>query len=443
MNNEEPKVHEPEASLPSPFESIMGVVLGKSDDPFAPTPSPYVNAVLDEARRLAEGEAHSESELREMLAVLSAFMGALSNSYMELKKVQDKTHVTERENASIERSFALISSLLERPPAAKDRAAIIDFASLLRSFAVDLLSSFNALNADEQRLPQHSRAPYVNELLRIAQGVIRGDFPAEELKERLVKMVGHWEKSYEDFRVLRLGKPDSVESEEKVGDLAEQYEVMGEALRTMIGALDERNMKKLQTGMAALRNAGEIMMDFFDYIERKMQPPPHRICLRCGTENPPDAKLCSSCHFAIPDFAEKEEAPSSVSFVEGAEKGGSTIVPMNLVKLQESVLGLRDGTCTEDEFAKVLSWLEGKACEGRRQLASFEKPEAFDSPEEEEAYLRAGELLEGAALDLDEGLAELRRYLGDKNEAHLSAGLERCFRGGEKFAELHALLYES
>jgi exonuclease VII small subunit len=264
----------------------------------------------------------------------------------------------------------------------------------------------------------------------------------EALKEKLEWMMAYWARSVQEFEVLRLGKMETVALEEKVPEIEAQYEKMGFGLKRMHGFFDSGSIEELEAGMESVRAAGESLVDLFEFIDHETRPPTSRACLRCGLDNPLEARFCKGCKFPIPDFASKDA--SSFSFVEEAPAGtGGRVLTSNLARLQEAVEGLESGTYSPEDFVKVLEWMESRTAEGRAQMAGMKMPVEQLADHEREKLAQARALLEAATAHLEEGLALMRRFVQDQDRRHLRDGLEKCLEGGDIFCELYSMAREA
>lgn len=399
--------------------------------PFELSRSPYFNDVIRTAREACEDPAHQDlhgRDLAERLKFMAEFAELLARRFAASMKVRPKTALSRSAPPRVEKAFTELKEALrelqqwfrdheaERLPrgCARGRAAI-----------EELFTVFEELRKEEETFPVFSRSPYVQELVRVAMGVAKGEFPPEALKEKLDWMRQRYAEFRKDFAAWSTAPTENEEVDRLLPVATKALDRMGASLDEMARYLQDRNRDHLKVGCEALLQAGEVLLKAQEELLR-VSVPQGAACPRCGTPNDPGARACSSCGATLPGIA---GLPTQTMEVREAQPGRPTFA--HLVRLETAVEGALEGTVDRDELRRQVEWFAQKARAGRKQFEGMKLPDDFPHEEARAVALAVRDLMDRGTRAVVEGVERLERHVADGSREHLQQGLERVRQGAD------------
>ena len=155
----------------------------------------------------------------------------------------------------------------------------------------DLFAVFEEMRVEEESFPVFSQSPYIQELVRVALGVAKGEFPSDTLSERLEWMRRHYSEFRKDFAAWSKAPTENEEVERLLPTAAKALDRMGAALDEMARYFRDR-ARHLKVGCEALLQASEVLLS-------ASRPSWRRQCLRrcLSTCAAPagGSRTCSKC----------------------------------------------------------------------------------------------------------------------------------------------------
>ncbi|MDQ7823825.1 MAG: hypothetical protein RDV48_13585 [Candidatus Eremiobacteraeota bacterium] len=414
---------------------------------FSLTRSPYLNEVLKAAELLYYEEVCPDvrvNDLKDALEIYKNVVAKLSEVYSNLRPVQEQTEGIVQCNSIIEESFQrlhegfeLCESAFSKKP---DIEGLVNGLSLIRLATEELFSAFDSLRDQELSLPSHSSSPFFHELLRIAHGVARGDFPQEALREQLAFMKDLWERHYREFLVYKGEKFESPEIASRIEELESAYEQCGEGFQQMERYLESGVRDQLEQGIALVKESSDKLLEIQDVVQRAVEEASTKSCLYCGAKNDLYAKNCEECQAMFHTYTPQEEPSSEVDLRIGEQvTSNERLIATNIIKLMEVVTSLTQGSGSTEELANTLNWLWDKIQQGKAQLERMKVPDDHPDEEEKELLIRSYEILSGGIQKLEAAISELGQFPEDGNAEHLTSGLDMALAGNDDVSEVQQI----
>jgi len=137
-------------------------------------------------------------------------------------------------------------------------------------------------------------------------------------------------------------------------------------------------------------------------------------CIRCGQQNPDGSKYCQSCKAALPKISESVSAAAPER------------INVHYNQLKEVGDKILSGAITDEEFAGTIDRIYEVIQARLNDLENLQiAPEVIPKVEEE---LQLG--LAGIQYFL-QGIEEMKLFLQDRNQEHITLGMESVFQGNE------------
>lgn len=145
------------------------------------------------------------------------------------------------------------------------------------------------------------------------------------------------------------------------------------------------------------------------------------LCVKCGSENEAEAKVCARCGALLPRYLEEEEA---------APAPQQEPIHERLQIFEEAVAKLQEGTWSLEEFSNFLTETAAVLAEKERGIKEIEIPEEAAADFQEE--LRVG----FAGIELyNRGIESMFAYLEAQDPQLLEEGLDSIRQGNERINE--------
>lgn len=404
-------------------------------DPFELSRSPYFNDVIRAAREAAEDPVHSDlraRDLAERLKFMAEFAEVLAGRFAAAMRVRPRTPLSRSAPPRVEKALMELKEALrdlqgwvkdhnpERLPrgCARGRAAV-----------EDLFEVFEEMRLEEESFPVFSQSPYIQELVRVALGVAKGEFPPDTLTERLEWMRAHYAEFRKDFTAWSSAPTENEEVERLLPTAAKALDRMGAALDEMARYLRDRNREHLRIGCEALLQAGEVLVSAQQALLAAAVPQ-GAACPRCAAPNQAGARACSECGATLPGIA---GIPTQTMEVREATPERAAFA--NLIRLESAVEGFLDGQEGRDELRRQVEWFAQKARAGRKQFESLKLPEGFPSQAAREFAQSTRDLMDRGTRAVVQGVERLERFFTSDEREDLQVGMERIREGADRILQ--------
>jgi hypothetical protein len=414
---------------------------------FSPTDSPCLNELLKATKRFYDEANYPEAhlpEIREKLQAMQQLAKQLTETFSSIRLLQENTPAIKEFDAIIEDNLTLLSLGLlkfEEILSTKDKEQLLDLVELTKRTAYRLFSGFECLRIEEQKQEIYSPSPYFHELIRIAKGVIRGDFPPQALQERLQWTMGFWERIYRDFTINKTQRLDNQEISLKLPALQEAYKACGEGLRCMASYFNDGDVAHLEEGITVVKSSSDLLIEHFMVIQQALVTPTTKPCLHCSAPNVLDAKHCVKCSALMPHYTGVTEQKTTLDL-----RMGESVMPLNnrpiamhILKLIELVELFKSESGDPQELKAYLEWLWGKIQEGKVELEKMNVPPGVTDEEDRSLLLRSREVLAIGIQKMESAIIEMGKFLEDGSPEHLTGGLELALAGNDHIAEVQEI----
>lgn len=400
-------------------------------DPFELSRSPYLNDVIRAARQACEDPAHRDlhgKDLGERLKFMAEFSELLARRFAGTMKVRPKTALSRALTPRVEKSLADLKDAMRDLQAwfgDHDPQRLERGCARGRQAVEQLFDAFGELRKEEEGFPVFSRSPFVQELVRVAMGVAKGEFPPEALKEKLEWMQERYREFRKDFVSWSTAPSENAAVDELLPTAAKALDRMGASLEEMARYLKDRNREHLKVGCEMLLQTGEVLIRVQEELIRASVPQ-GVACPRCAADNPAGARACSNCGATLPEIA-----GLSTQTVEYREPGAGRPQFAHMVRLESAVEGALQGALGPAELRKQVEWFAAKARSGRKQFEGMKVPDSFPSEEARRVSLETRDLMDRGTKAVVEGADRLEKHLADGDREHLERGMERIRQGAD------------
>ena len=306
------------------------------------------------------------------------------------------------------------------------RVAIVLYAQLETPFEI-----FERMKKEEESFPVFSKSPYIQELVRIATGVAKGQYKPDVLKSRVEWLYDRYREFKEDFASVRE-IPKENDDVEKLLPIAEQaLQKMGIALDKMKRFQRGYDKKLLKEGCSDLLNASEVLMAVQEKLIKASTAQP-AACPNCGALNPGGAKKCRRCGAQMPTIVGL--STQTMEFKENAPTEQKPTFTY-LSRLEGSISSYKRQLISEADLKREIEFFAGKVKDGHEQFVKM-KQEAVNNPE---AQTPQGQALYSAMEEgistLLEGISQLRSFFNTEDEQILDDGYELIQAGAAKLVD--------
>jgi len=400
-------------------------------DPFELSRSPYFNDLIRVARLAAEEPAHQEvhaRDLAENLRVMAEFSEVLAQRFAAAMKIRPRTPLTRSAPPRVEKALVELKEALrdlqqwlkDRDPGRLPRGCARGREAIEVLFGV-----FEEMRLEEESFPTFSRSPYVQELVRVAVGVAKGEFAPETLRERVDWMRGHYAAFRKDFASWSTAPCENEEVERLLPLAGKALDRMGAALDEMSRYFKDRNRDHLKVGCEALLQAAEVLVSAQQDL-LKAALPQGAACPRCGTANPPGTRTCSKCNATLPEIA---GLPNQTIEVREAGQGRPAFT--NMVRLESTVEAYLQGSLDRNELRTQVEWFAQKARSGRKDFEALRTPENLPSQTMRELAAATRDLMDRGTRSVVQGVELLEKHLTSLEREHLDRGMDRIRTGAD------------
>lgn len=411
-------------------------------DEFELTRSPQFNEVIQLGRDVIDGVGNA-ADFKKSLKKLNYLRRDMRRLLRYGFKFQEKTPLLLSESAKIEENLKKLKEGIEetyRYFKNNDTRHILRGFKICRTTFEALFHSFDALKEEEEKRTPFSESPYQDELMRVGYGVMKGKIKPEAFRERLEMMKVFVKNFYDHFDTM---EPNSYEREYYEQNMS----AIKNALKAYRKALDEASyyfkdgdLYHIEKGLKMSKEASDELIIHQKELTKASEGPKVKICFRCGYENNMTSKFCTSCNAVLHVFGPELESTIELQMDrEGTVKDFRHIRTQYTEKLVEAVSKVKEGSISNDAFAAILTELEQKALHAQREKAMLRVPEELLQADNAEFFEGVEQMMNTGIEEILEGIELLRRFLADRDETHLSFGLDTALSGTDKLYQVKLL----
>lgn len=403
------------------------------------TRSPHLNETIKTAEGVLDGTV-PPADLKKSLKKLNDLRRQMVWVFRHQLRFQEKTSVLTRELPRIEENFRNLKAGIEKIyqyfSEPKEEHIRTGLKSARESFEA-LFASFDALKDEEKTWKVYSRSPYLNELMRVGFGVIKGTIAPEAFKERLEEMI-----TFQNRFISQFENMSPLPAEVKVFN--EKKESIKKALARYRQGLEEAKLyfkdKELRHIKKGLEEAAEATEKLFSYQEallKAAESSRERPCFRCGAQNPVAAKFCIKCNAILPPLPKMPESTFELRQDEaGFVRSTGHALTENTKRLIDAVEGVQNGTVTLEKFKTFIESMQEKAKQAIREKARLSIPSQIREQEDREVFLKVGRSLDAGLQEFQSGIERISLYLKDRDPGHLTVGLEAALSGADRLYQV-------
>lgn len=412
-------------------------------EPFELSISPVFNEVIRAAEVLDSDTSDqlSHDELAQALKGMAEFIQFLAASFQQAMQVRPKTELAVRAPKEFEKELKQITGVLSGIKEAAGKNDTSRFPELLENGRLalkNMFAIFEEMKKEEESFPVFSKSPYIQELVRIATGVAKGQYKPEVLKDKVSWLRDRWLEFKDDFSGMK-NIPKENEDVEKLIPIAEQaLSRMGNALDLMVRFQKNYDKKLLKDGCSELLQSSEVLIAVQERIMKASTAQP-AACPNCGTLNPGGAKKCRNCSAQLPEIVGL--STQTMEFKENTENENRGPSYTYLVRLEGAVQSFRRDLIGEEDLKREIDFFAGKVNGGMEQFdqmkkKSAENKEESENPQVQECYAAMGTGLEM----LSKGARQLQNFFTSKDALDLDKGLELVSEGAGQMIQAQSQL---
>lgn len=411
-------------------------------DDFELSLSPYFNDVINNAHLCWTDPTQVvfKDDLAASLKTMAKFGESLSKAFGRAMQVRPKTAFSKTAPQRFESALRhLTHSLHSIAKFLKDDNTdhLPRGVSEGRQAIADMFGLFEEMRTEEESFPVFSKSPYIQEIIRIAAGVGKGEYSSEVLQQKIAWMRQRQQEFSKEF-VSLSSSPRENEDVDKLLPLAERaLGRMGQALDEMAVYFTDKKRQHLKDGCEQLLKASEVLVVIQDRLLKASEAKP-AACPKCSFLNPGGAKTCLECGAAMP-----EVIGLSTQTLELKENQTSEASYTYLARLQGAVDSFLHNSIGKDELRKHIVFFAGKAKDGKREFEALKFPTEFAEPNEEQAARNAHECLKQGVQYVQQGVAQLEQFLADDNKEHLPEAIEAIKKGANLIADCQQIAHSA
>ncbi|NDD28525.1 MAG: hypothetical protein EB084_09710 [Proteobacteria bacterium] len=398
------------------------------------TRSPQINAVLEGARARAAGR--TAPELKTALEQAEQMLTQVQRVFEGQVRFRERTDVLKIQKPRVESALTRMREAL-----ASIRAERFDSgADALQMWFNTFTEAMDALKAEETGQPTYSRSPYLNILMRLAVGASRRTIAPEALQQGLSELLIHHRRVTAELdKVVRPGS-EAAQYGQRRDEIMQHAQIIDRSLVEAQRQLSASALAAIPQTLRAACAAADALTAIQDDFKSAEEAARHRPCFRCGADNPRTVRHCVKCQAMLPPMPVSDDdlAAVDVTLEEGQARTRGHARTELSVKLEDAAHAVREGRIDASAFARVLDEAQDRLDKARQGFAALQVP-PNSSDEEREAAAQAGEAMQTAFAQFDEGLQRMRAYLHDGNTATLEHGLEAALTGGDTLAAFSEL----
>lgn len=366
---------------------------------------------------------------------LSATLDNIKNTYRQaikdLKKIPQGDGRSIRQIEEIYQEALKILDDMHRQAEGKELALLEKSIKRLEVIQDRTEKAFQTYRS-ELYLTYPTASPFINLVLSAVKGIKEGYFTDDILKEATVIL----NRNYQEV-LVEMEKTLAL----PIGDLTgnRPFSLIEEAL-SLERQYQESKNKELLSKMEAvlIQAAGELLE-----VTQTGELPNTAVCIQCRKGSPAREKVCIHCGAALPQIQEDDQG-STFQITEGGEENeteiklAGVVLTDNFKRILDAVDGIIAQTITPDDFESTLNWMDTLLQVSFNELRNLPGIKADNYQNQEAAEIaKAGEelidgtksLLASGLVLAQNGIAEMRKYLENGAQEHLSQGLKIFWQG--------------
>ena len=399
-------------------------------DPFEFSISPYFNDVIRAAQIVDCDPTQEEnmSDFAEQLQFITKFAQYLAKQFYEALKIRPNTELTKKAPARFEASFKEFTaaiSLLNNYRQSLNRDELLQGIDRGRKAVKTMFDIFEDMRVEEEAFPQFSESPYIQELVRVATGVAKQQYPPDTLKSKLDWMQERYKEFCNDFQELKNSPHESDEVDKLIPAAEKALEHMGVGLNMMSRFFRDRDRTNLKEGCAVLLQSSERLMKVQKRLMSVSVAQP-AACPKCGVINPGGSKTCKDCGAIMPEIV-----GLSKQTIELREQQAGRPSYTYLAQLEGAVEGRLQNYLSDDELKKQIEAFAKRAEKGRQDFEQISLPDSYPDEETQTLIERAHQLTDDGTRKILEGVSLLRNYFVSEDRDDLVKGLETIYAGAD------------
>jgi len=401
------------------------------------TGSPQVNELIRTAHRFMEARDDA-SALRDAVDQTDRFLAQMQAMYHGQARYRERTPLFVEVAGRLPGHFGgctegigLIRGFLK----SHDIYQLIRGVDRVRAAFNGLVDDLEALRREEASWPVLSRSPYVNVLLRMVTAVGRGTMGADALKDALREMIAH-------HRGFLANVDRMPRTPREAQHYTERREEILACLRDVEACLLDAQLR-LDAGrlpLESLQHAAQAtdrlvaIQEEFQAAEEALR---NRPCFRCGTSNPVTGRHCTRCGGMLPALLIEDDGPVVDLHLGDQVRAAGHVQTEMTQKLAAAVHDVQAHRIDREALRAVLDEVTVRVAVGKREFGGLAMPATLEDAERE-ALEQTRALMQTGIQEMEEGLLQMRQYLGDRNPVHLERGLESFLHGADKVAAVQA-----
>lgn len=407
-------------------------------DPFELSISPYFNDVIS-AAQIVDCDPQQEDNMRdfaETLEFMAKFAHMLASQFEEALKTRPKTELTIAAPRRFEQALQKLTAALTQLNGYRTNRShqeLVDGLEAGRQALKEMFAIFEDMRQEEEAFPQFSESPYIQELVRVATGVAKKQYPPETLRDKLAWMRARHQEFRKDFADLKTSPKESDELDTLIPAAEVALNEMGTALDTMAIFFKDYDRKHLKEGCAALLQTSERLMKIQKRLMTISVAQP-AACPKCGVMNPGGVKTCQECGATLPEII-----GLSKQTIELREQQASRPSYTYLARLEGAVEGKLQNYLSDEELRKQIDAFALRADQGRRDFEKIEMPKDFPDEVTRQIAERSHKLLDDGTMKIVAGTQILRKYFESGDREDLVNGLETIYSGADDIGDSQEL----
>ena len=390
-------------------------------------------------RMISALESEQYETLFEDYHELDATFGILYGTYVDelhyLAADEPQNEVAERIGVQFSELRPFLNALRD-DLSLEDLDAALDTLKGLKEEATTLYALFGEYRQVALEAPRYSEVPYTHELIRVCKHYLKGALSIEAVQGRFEVFCNYHEALEQQLASLVPSPPEREAFEERAEDIEEALALQLQAMEDLDFALEHNEESEIAEALENLAEAAEVLVEVYRHLQKADLEPVKVSCIRCGAENPTDARMCGACGAVIPQSAANVGPNSTMAF----EEDGSAVGPKEseeLLRMEEAFhLFLHSGE--PDKLEQALISYQRKMERIKRQFGRMDDPPA-EIPAEHLAILqRARQSFRQTLQALEAGLAKLQEGFASAEPLLLEEGLAEMRAGNELFNAFQA-----
>ena len=387
------------------------------------------NRLVDTAADHIEG--YSElADVEAQVAIVDQDLGHLRLQFEDGLRFQVRTPEIETGVALAYSAFRNLAQQFEKLSKALQANRPYDVARQLETCNATVNQLFWAFQDLKEYLAQekYSEAPFIQELVRVGKGYLRGKLAPELFQERFNAFCEFHDQFVESLQPLLA----EVEGDPRQQELLDALEEHNGVLDEIAGFFQAGDKKQMDSALNRLCASAAILLELQQEFLKEDEQDNGLLCFRCGHANEHGEKNCTNCQARLIDV----QTPGEDSSYNDAS------LPANLRKLMAAGEGFRDGALDQAAFLEVLDWYDDLTNQALKQMSELAEPPDEAPDDQCDTYDEAEEAMQQGLDALKAGVRRLRDYAEKKDPVDLELGLEGCL-GGHKHMLRFAAINEA